>query len=144
MTSGILASLTGTLHYDPAVRHAKANGKPFTAVTIKYRDGDGLVAFAAGTAFTSAAQAALADLHEGDGVTVTGYMKLGVYTPKTGDQRPSVQMQIEGVLPLKAKPKASNDDTAKKSSKKDRVAPAATADATDPDLNDDLSVLWAG
>lgn len=146
MTSGILANITGVLHSDPSIRHTKANGNQFTACTVKYRDGDGNYAFMQATAFAGAAQDALADLHAGDGVSLTGYVKLGVWERDGHPPKPSMQMLIEGAQSLKVRPKtkASNDDTAKKSSKKDRVAPAATADVTDPDLNDDPSVLWAG
>ena len=91
--------VTGTLHRDPVSRTGK-NGGQFVTANLRYRVGQE-TGFASIIAFAEDARTELMRLHEDDVLTVQGEARLGTYTSKSGDVRPSLEITAAHVLALR-------------------------------------------
>jgi hypothetical protein len=96
--SGALALISGTLFKSPKACVSKA-GTPFTACTVKVKDG-GEKFFWRVLVFSTDAQTELALIDDGDGVSARGLMKAEIYQPETGSPRVNFTFLADALLPL--------------------------------------------
>ena len=91
------ALIAGRLYGKPAERTTSA-GKPFATakVRVSTRDGDAL--FVNVIAFAESAVTALLALSDGDSIALTGELTPKVYTPNSGEPRPSLDLLAHAVL----------------------------------------------
>ena len=94
MIDGLIA---GRIYGKPTERTSKT-GKPFVVAKVRAATGDGESMFINVLAFSDSAQAALLALADGDSVAVTGPLKVGVWTDKTGAHRPSIDLVAHQAL----------------------------------------------
>jgi len=131
--------ITGALSKTVEKRSSK-NGNPFALANIRVKDGDSHVYWRV-FAFNEQAIAELAELSEGDAVSLSGAMKADIYQSDGKPPRVSLTLMADKVLALKPKPKAYR--AKKPSGSPYVVTPATIALANksqgliDPDLNDD-------
>lgn len=94
--------VTGKLATAPQQRTAK-NGKPFATARLRVPTADPAVTlFASVVAFDSEAVDALLALGAGDAVSVAGSLKVGTWTDKEGNARPSLDLVADRLLSVYA------------------------------------------
>lgn len=96
------ALVTGKLATAPQQRTTKT-GKPFATARLRVPTTDPAVTiFCSVAAFDAEAVAALLALGEGDAVSVAGALKVGTWTDKEGNARPSLDLVADRVLSVYA------------------------------------------
>ena len=96
------ALVTGKLATAPQQRTAK-NGKPFATARLRVPTTDPAVTiFCSVAAFDPEAVDALMALGAGDSVSVAGPLKVGTWTDKEGNARPSLDLVADRVLSVYA------------------------------------------
>jgi len=93
----IACLVAGKLHADPVPRTSKA-GRSYYSATVRVAGSDGEASWLRVAAFSDEAQAALAVLHEGDAVALTGTLRATAYTAKNGEPAVSFDLVADGVL----------------------------------------------
>jgi single-stranded DNA-binding protein len=115
---------TGTLYGAPATKTG-SSGKPFTTGKLRGDAGNGETVWCSLIAFGNVSDD-LAALSDGDAVAVAGRATLKVYEGRNGAQV-TVDVVIDQVTTLKAKPKASEPKPAPKARQK-RVSARSNGD----------------
>lgn len=101
----ILAKLHGTAEQ----RTGTQSGRRFVTCKVRAAVADGEALFVSVVAFSEAACAALLALEAGDSVALAGTLKVGVWTDREGNARPSLDLvaaQVMTVYGLTKKRKA--------------------------------------
>lgn len=126
-----------------ATQRTGANGKRYVTAKVTASASDGESLFVNAIAFADAPCEALLALDAGDSVALAGPMTAKAYTSKSGEPRPSLDMQVQQVLTAyhvtrkrKAFAPGSGDDGKQAES---RTAPASTpGGGAFDDFGDDL------
>jgi single-stranded DNA-binding protein len=132
----ISALVSGSLFRDPEQRQSKA-GRPFTAGTIKSKNGDEFQ-FVRMVCFSESAQAELMRLHDGDAVSVQGAFKVELYRPEHGEPKLSLSIFVEQVIALRAPPKERKPKSPKPEDTRSRQERCAGAWAPGGGPNDSI------
>jgi hypothetical protein len=119
MSAFVLVS--GSLFRAPEQRTSKA-GKLYVTATIKARDGDALQ-FWRVTGFSDSVQTELMRLGDSDAVSVQGGLKAELYAKDGGEQKLSLSIIAEHVLPLR-QPRKPREPDSDKASPRERTAGA--------------------
>lgn len=90
------ALISGKLHSQPAQRTSK-NGNPFTTARVRASAGDESILCNV-IAFDAGAQAALLSLGLGEAVSLAGSLKVGTWTDREGQPRPTLDLVASQVL----------------------------------------------
>lgn len=91
------ALIAGKMYGQPSRRTSK-NGRDFTTAKIRCATGDGGSIFINVICFSDTAGAALLALAEGDSVALSGELTPKVWTDKSGEARPALDMTAHAVL----------------------------------------------
>jgi single-stranded DNA-binding protein len=91
------ALIQGRLFGNPQSRTSK-NGNPFATAKLRTPMANGESAFVNVIVFSNSAMTALMALQEGDSAAFAGELKVGVYTDKNGEARPSLDLTAHAVL----------------------------------------------
>ncbi|MGH8290610.1 MAG: single-stranded DNA-binding protein [Steroidobacteraceae bacterium] len=91
------ALIAGHVHGKPQARTSK-NGNRFATTNVRASLREGNTVFVNVIAFDSAAVNALLALEAGDAVTLAGELTPKVYTPASGEPRPSLDLLAHAVL----------------------------------------------
>ncbi len=94
MIDGLIA---GRVFGQPARRTGKS-GKEFVVAKVRCAAGDGDGVFINVIAFNDTACTALLALNDGDSVALSGELTPKVWTDKTGEARPALDMTVHAVL----------------------------------------------
>lgn len=89
----MIDALIGGKLFKSAETRQSQNGNTYTLAKVRAADGDGESHFVSVIAFDQLAQDALLALDDGDSVTLTGTLKIGVYNGK-----PSVSLTAHRVM----------------------------------------------
>ncbi len=100
---------TGALWKEPEQRVSKSTGNPFTAATLRIKDGDSAIWIKL-LAFATDIQDELLKLCDGDSVSCQGALSAEIYAPPGREPRINLTLFIDAILPLRRqkppKPKA--------------------------------------
>jgi single-stranded DNA-binding protein len=91
------ALIRGRLVADPDRKLTKA-GKDYATARLSVTDREGGEHLALLTAFDDGAVRALLSLGKGDALVVAGELSIGVWTPESGEPRPSLRVLVHQVL----------------------------------------------
>ncbi len=89
--------VSGKLYGVASIRTGQ-NGKTFVTVKVRAANGDGESLFVNVIAFDDSAKSALLALDDGDSVALAGTLTPKVWTDKTGEVRPALDMVAHAVL----------------------------------------------
>lgn len=91
------ALIAGRIFGAPQSRTSKS-GQPFATGRLRVSMANGESLFASIVAFSSTALAALLALQDGDSVAISGELKIGIYSDKQGQAKPSLDLVAHAVL----------------------------------------------
>lgn len=91
------ALIVGHIHGTPKA-HTSKNGNAFATANVRTPTREGATLFVNVIAFAAPAVSALLALSEGDAVALAGELTPKVYTPKSGEPRPSLDLLAHAVL----------------------------------------------
>lgn len=94
----MIDGLIGGKVYGKPVERKGQSGKHFVTVKVRAAGGDGESLFVNVIAFDADAQAALLALEDGDPVSLSGALTPKVWTDKSGETRPALDMVAHVVL----------------------------------------------
>ncbi|MBK8183117.1 MAG: single-stranded DNA-binding protein [Candidatus Competibacteraceae bacterium] len=120
---------TGTLYGDPQSRTSQ-NGKPFTTARLRADDGKGGSVWLSLIGFGSEADA-LARLKDQSAVAISGKATLKTWTDKQGTPQAGLDVVIDQIITLRAKPKAQRTEPFSRSARPVATAAAPFNDALD-------------
>lgn len=89
------ALIAGKLYGEPAVRMSRQD-RPFATAKVRVATREDSL-FVGVVAFKADLVAALLALDDGDSVALSGQLKIGVYTDRQGEARPSVELVAEAI-----------------------------------------------
>ena len=91
------ALIGGKVHGQPQQKTTKA-GKPFAVAKVKVPTGDGQAVFCSVVAFADHVVRGLLALGDGDPLSLTGALTVGVWTTRDGEAKPSLDLVASGLL----------------------------------------------
>lgn len=132
----IHALITGRIHGTPAQRTSQT-GKYFVVASVRATAGNNEALFVSVIAFDEQPQAALLALCDGEAVSLSGALTPKVWTSKSGEARPSLDMVAHAALSAHTVARKRKATPSPKQNSESQFAAAAKAQAIG-DLADDL------